>query len=295
MAKFFYIEAMEEHKNMWTRSKAVQSIWQGRIAEWTHWLRSVTPMHPRKETRRVKVAACLVTAGVVCGCSMPLHVDRVADPIEPVAGVRFLVKRPSYEATLLLDESKGSCQFRLFVTQALDAEPLEYEATGEVRVFSNTDLELTQDASGHLQSVSAGEEDQLHEAFLAIAEVAVSLASPVKQTQGEAPACTPPSPDEGRLARYVAAHRALQGQLGRVANAREERLNNVGPRTGSGTLRVIDALEERAETLAEEVADHRYRLKSDQVAFDVDGRRFGAPAGGQDVWFTVRLEQGEDR
>jgi hypothetical protein len=237
------------------------------------------------------VVAIGVGIALAMGCSMPLRVARVSDPAEPVRGVRFLVKRPAYEAALRLDESDAhACRFRLLLSQNLEGAPLEYEAVGETRVFSTTEFRVTQDASGGLDSISAGEKDQLHEAVLAVAEVAVSLASPIATETDEKPACEPPHDDEGRLARYVVEHRRLAERLARVEDARSQRLASIGPRTSSATLRAIDGLEDRIAQLAEELDDHRYPLRSGQIRLYLDGRRIH-PAEEPEVpaWFEVKL------
>lgn len=235
--------------------------------------------------------ATAVGMAFAMGCSMPLRVARVADPAEPVRGVRYLLERPAYEAALRLDESAAQpCRFRLFLTQNLEGAPLEYEAVGETRVFSTTDIRVTQDAAGGLESISAGDEDQLREAVLAVAEVAVSLAAPVAKRTGEMPACEPPHDDGGRLVRYVGEHRRLAERLARVQDALGQRLAAIGPRTGSATLRVIDGLEQRVEQLAEELDDHRYRLQGGQLRLFLDGRRIH-PVEEPEVpaWFEVTL------
>lgn len=232
-----------------------------------------------------------VALALAMGCSMPLRVARISDPAEPVRGVRFLVKRPAYEAALHLEESAAHpCRFRLSLSQNLEGAPLEYEAVGETRVFSTTDFRVTQDASGGLHSISAGEKDQLHEVVLAVAEVAVSLASPVATETEEKPACEPPHADEGRLVRYVAEHRGLAERLARVEDALRQRLASIGPRTSSATLRAIDGLEARVAQLEEELDEHHYRLRNGQLRLFLDGRRIH-PVEEPKVpaWFEVKL------
>jgi hypothetical protein len=264
----------------------------GSLARPSRAVRPEGAMTPRDVGISTLVATSIgVWIALAMGCSMPLRVARVSDPAEPVRGVRFLVKRPAYEAALRLDESDArACRFRLLLSQNLEGAPLEYEAVGETRVFSTTDFRVEQDASGGLDSISAGEKDQLHEAVLAVAEVAVSLAAPVAMQAEEKPACEPPHDDEGRLVRYVGEHRRLTERLARVEDALNQRLASIGPRTSSATLRVIDGLEDRIAQLAQEVDDHRYPLRSGQIRLFLDGRRIH-PVEETEVpaWFEVKL------
>lgn len=195
---------------------------------------------------------------------MPLEVRRVVDPAAETRGVRFRVQRPAYAASLRLDEREAECSFQLLLTQKLDGDPLEYEAVGEAHGFAATEMSLTEDPSGNLTAVSAGETDELHGAIEVAAGIAVSFVKPVAAAAGGEPAqvCSVPSLD---LARYVEDHRKLVARRDGARSALEARLGSVGPKTGSGVLRTIDSLRDLVDSLDEEVAAHRFPLGAREI------------------------------
>lgn len=60
--------------------------------------------HGRRVARAVVSAAVLAVVG---GCSLPLKVVRIDDPSQPVRGIRYVLKRPSYKVLLRLDPSRS--------------------------------------------------------------------------------------------------------------------------------------------------------------------------------------------
>ncbi len=112
-------------------------------------------------------------------------------------GIRYLLKRPSYELVLVVNNKEDLKEvvalegcihpppehaFEAVLKQELSGEPELYEVGGPdligaiANVFADTNLTVTLDDSGQLVSVEAGATDKSLEFVQAVAGLAVSLA-----------------------------------------------------------------------------------------------------------------------
>lgn len=234
------------------------------------------------------------------GCSIPLEVRRVEDASSEARGVRFLVRRPAYEAALLLDESAADpCRFRLVLTQTLDGPAIEYEARGETQLLASTDTTLTLDDGGALSALSAGEADKTKEVVTALAGIATSFAPipKVEAKQPELPACRGlPEEAAKSLDEYVATHRAMVRRLEVLRSTIGQKLEAVTPGTTSAQVRSIAALRELAAALGTEIAAHRFPLDASHLEVQLASRDgqvhpVQKPSGTKPgtVWFIVTL------
>jgi hypothetical protein len=248
------------------------------------------------------LAGAAIPVVVVCACSIPLEVHRVADPGADVKGVRFLVKRPAYEASLRLDETTAPCQFRLSLVQTLAGSPIEYEAVGKARLLAATELRLTEDARGELSAVSAAESDQTHEIVEALAGITTSFAPlpGARATRGELRPPCEGLPREGAeaLSQYILEHRAMAARLAAIRDAVAQKLSKVDAGTGSAKVRSIEALDDLADDLEEEWTRHVFPLTVAQFRVVLAGE--GASPARQifpvvrapealEPWFTITL------
>lgn len=124
---------------------------------------------------------------------MPMTVRHIQDAEQSAEGIRYLLKRPSYELVLVVNNKEelkkveeDACiragTFEAVLKQELSGEPELYEVGGPdligaiANVFADTNLTVTLDDSGQLVSVEAGATDKSLEFVQAVAGLAVSLA-----------------------------------------------------------------------------------------------------------------------
>jgi hypothetical protein len=247
---------------------------------------------------RIPQGGLLLLLLATLGCSIPLAVRRVEDPSSEPRGMRFLVRRPAYEAALRLDESASNpCRFRLLLTQTLDGPAIQYEARGETQLLASTDTTLSFDDAGALSAFSAGETDETKEVVKALAGIATSLAPlPTAKPQLEEPAACDGLPAEARLGDYVAKHRAMVQQLETIRGAIAAKLQAVAAGTTSAQVRSIAALRELETALEAEIAAHRFPLDASRFEIllasrDGQTRPVQKPSGtaSGSVWFTITL------
>ncbi len=235
-------------------------------------------------------AVLLLGSAILLGaCSIPLHVARVTDREAETKGVRYLLRRPGYAVSLRFEgtDPKG-CRFKIQVDQTMDADPLEFEAVGEVEVFADTEIEVTQQDDGTLSGFTAGATDRSVEAIQTLAGIAAKLASPlgVKAQRDEDPG---PCGDRG-LSDYAIEHDRLQQDLRMAMSVANDQSGSLGPRSGAAKVRNIRELENLVEGRAALVAEHVFPLNAERAHVYL-GERLVQGDAKSTPWVTVTLTE----
>jgi hypothetical protein len=208
-------------------------------------------------------SAIIVLCLFACSCSMPMTVRHIENPEQSAEGVRYLLKRPSYELVLVVHRKDlkevasngciGPKTFDAVLKQELSGEPELYEVGGPdligaiANVFADTNLTVTLDDSGQLVSVEAGAADKSLEFVQAVAGLAVSLA---KEAVGPAPGVRETAldcfiDDKTGIEEYANRHLALLGRRDIVRRTIEESfaaLPNAAPTNREKILEAIALL-----------------------------------------------------
>ncbi|HXK26395.1 MAG TPA: hypothetical protein VMS55_27275 [Myxococcota bacterium] len=122
---------------------------------------------------------------LIAGCGVPLHWKRIdVSDHAPVGGVRYVLKRPAYEASIaFVGDPAQAPNSVLRVTQTMSGEPIVYEATSDVNPLADTEVEIKIADDGSLTALSGGETDrsiEILEAGLDLAKTAALAAEAVE-------------------------------------------------------------------------------------------------------------------
>jgi hypothetical protein len=231
-------------------------------------------------------------AVLVCtGCTIPLKVHRVNGPAEKAKGVRYLLKRPAYDVALrfvakdAVDPTR--CTFAVLVSQTLDGDPLEFEASGEVQPFAETEIELTQEQDGTLSAFTAGAKDRTLEAIQTMVGIATTALMPLPRTKG-APRPPPPKTcGSEALEAHWEQHEILVSRLGKAQQALEHQLDSITPKSGSAKVRNIRELETLVQAREQKLSSHLFPLDRTQAHVKVGDRL--VQGEGTQPWIIVTL------
>jgi hypothetical protein len=251
-----------------------------------------TSGQPPMRAHGLRALGVASVALLLFGCGIPVTVKRLSKEDAKKssdAGLRYIVKRPSYAVSLRVvaeDDSgteptlkscqaspgaspkdpaciKGeTCNLQLTVEQKLEAEPLVFEATSHVNALADSEIEFALKEDGALSSVTAGETDKSLEIIkaavgLAKTAAAASVGAPSLAYLGAGNASCRPFHDQ--LVNYLRRHDEQIRDLDCLkARARESEKIVLSGRGGKDQLDTVAALRTA-------VADKQKRIDEDRV------------------------------
>lgn len=148
------------------------------------------------------ITLILLLLSMLSACSLPLEVKKINSVNEKANGIRYILKRPSYDVGLRFENNQfegdlsseesidtaakscfGDTRLEVILEQNLKGDQLTYEVTtpnGFSRIphlLSNTVISINTDSDAKLKSFSTGETDKSLEFIQAIAGIALKAMS----------------------------------------------------------------------------------------------------------------------
>lgn len=253
---------------------------------------------------------------ILSACALPITVKKIESVNAEAKGIRYILKRPSYEIGLrfedkvfddlntdaLIDEEATECfeerKLNVVLKQNLSGKPLTYEVTSASgfsaipHIFSDTEIIITTEADATLQSISAGETDKSLEFIQAIAGIALKAAGTAREEKPKFPEyCTVLNNEDFK--EYAKGHLKLLQQISKNSDDIESYLTSITIDNGKKTSNTVAFLREEQKRLEEDLKKIQFKLSSDSerkkyYELTVDGEPINK---GENPWLHINLKK----